>query len=83
MPAQLTRAQKRFFTKPNIGHLATLMKDGSPQSTPVWVDLEGERILVKTTDDQQKTANIHGIRVSPFRSSAATTRIKPATSGAE
>lgn len=58
MSAKLTAAHKRFFKKTNIGHLATLMEDGSPQVTPVWLDLEGETILVNTTDDQQKTANV-------------------------
>ncbi|MBM4404666.1 MAG: PPOX class F420-dependent oxidoreductase [Chloroflexi bacterium] len=58
MPAKLTAAHKRFFTQANIGHLATLMEDGSPQVTPVWLDLERNTILVNTTDEQQKTLNV-------------------------
>ena len=34
--------------RPNFAHLATLMPDGSPQSAPVWVTREGDRILVTT-----------------------------------
>ncbi|MGD0598991.1 MAG: pyridoxamine 5'-phosphate oxidase family protein, partial [Terriglobales bacterium] len=33
---------------PNFAHLATLMPDGSPQSAPVWVGREGDRILICT-----------------------------------
>lgn len=30
----------------NFGHLATLMRDGTPHVDPVWIDLEGDTILV-------------------------------------
>jgi PPOX class probable F420-dependent enzyme len=42
---------------PNFAHLATLMADGSPQVAPVWVDLEGERILVSTNEGSLKARN--------------------------
>jgi PPOX class probable F420-dependent enzyme len=41
----------------NFAHLATLMPDGSPQVAPVWVDLEGDRILVGTGDGSLKAKN--------------------------
>lgn len=41
----------------NFAHLATLMRDGSPQVAPVWVDLEGERILVSTGEGSLKAKN--------------------------
>lgn len=47
-----------LFEKPAIGHLATLMPDGSPQVTPVWVDFDGEFVLVNTAVGRQKTRNI-------------------------
>ena len=28
--------------------LSTLMPDGTPQVTPVWIDFDGENILVNT-----------------------------------
>ena len=28
---------RRLFDEPNFGHVSTLMPDGSPQATPVWV----------------------------------------------
>ena len=30
----------------NFGHVATLMRDGAPHVDPVWIDLEGDTILV-------------------------------------
>ncbi|MFQ5998597.1 MAG: PPOX class F420-dependent oxidoreductase [Candidatus Bathyarchaeia archaeon] len=42
----------------NIGHLATLMRDGSPQVTPVWVDREGDSILVNTLEGRVKPTNV-------------------------
>ena len=41
----------------NFAHLATLMPDGSPQVAPVWVDLEGDRILVGTGEGSLKARN--------------------------
>ena len=34
------------------------MKDGSPQVTPVWVDYDGEFILINTAKGRQKMNNI-------------------------
>ncbi len=39
-------------------HLSTLMPDGSPQSSPVWVDLEGDEILVNTALGRVKDRNM-------------------------
>jgi PPOX class probable F420-dependent enzyme len=43
----------------SYGHLATLMPDGSPQTTPVWVDHEDrEYVLVNTARGRQKERNV-------------------------
>jgi PPOX class probable F420-dependent enzyme len=41
----------------NFAHLATLMPDGSPQNAPVWVDLDGDRVLVCTGEGSLKARN--------------------------
>jgi PPOX class probable F420-dependent enzyme len=41
----------------NFAHLSTLMPDGSPQAASVWVDLEGDRILVGTGEGSLKAKN--------------------------
>src|SRR5574340_986168 len=47
-----------LFNKKAFGSLGTLMPDGSPQVTPVWVDREGDTILVNTAKGRQKDKNI-------------------------
>ena len=42
----------------NFGNLATVMKDGSPQVTPVWINREGDNILVNTAVGRTKQRNI-------------------------
>jgi PPOX class probable F420-dependent enzyme len=41
----------------NFAHLATLLPDGSPQNAPVWVDLDGDRIIVCTGEGSLKARN--------------------------
>ncbi|HEX2179281.1 MAG TPA: PPOX class F420-dependent oxidoreductase [Actinomycetota bacterium] len=54
----LSDEQKEFFRKPNFGHLATLEPDGSPQVTPVWIDVDDEHILINTAKGRKKVRNI-------------------------
>jgi anthraniloyl-CoA monooxygenase len=47
-----------LFDKPSIGHLSTLMPDGSPQVTPVWVDYDGHHVLVNSAAGRRKDLNM-------------------------
>jgi PPOX class probable F420-dependent enzyme len=47
-----------LFQKPSLGHLATLMPDGTPHVTPVWVDLDGGHVVVNSAAGRQKDANM-------------------------
>jgi hypothetical protein len=38
----LTDDVRKLLDEPNFAHLATLMPDGSPESAPVWVALDGD-----------------------------------------
>ena len=38
--------------------LATLMPDGQPQVTPVWVDYDGRHVLINTAEGRQKDKNL-------------------------
>ena len=49
---------KDLFSKRAFGHLATLMPDGSPQVTPIWVDFDGQHIIVNTARGRQKDRNL-------------------------
>lgn len=59
MAATLTDAQKALLTQgKNFAHLATVMPDGTPQVTPVWVDFDGEHVLINTAEGRQKVRNL-------------------------
>ena len=47
-----------LFTKKAFGSLATLMPDGQPQVTPVWLDFDGTHIIVNTAVGRQKDINL-------------------------
>ena len=49
-----------LFQKPALAHLATLMPDGTPQVTPVWIDFDGTHILINTAEGRRKTINMEG-----------------------
>ena len=50
----------KLFEEKNFAFLATLMKDGSPQVTPTWVDIDknNNTILVNTAKGRIKHRNI-------------------------
>lgn len=45
--------QKRIFAG-----LATVMPDGAPQVTPVWIDYDGENVVFNTAEGRQKDKNL-------------------------
>lgn len=47
-----------LFHKKAFAHLATSMPNGSPQVTPVWIDYDGEYLLVNTAKGRQKYRNV-------------------------
>lgn len=44
--AILTPAQRKLFEDKNLVTVATLGKDGTPRSTAIWVDLDGDDVLL-------------------------------------
>ncbi len=57
MSVALSPEVKQLIDRPNFAHLATLMPDGSPQSVPVWIGREGERLVVCTGENSLKAKN--------------------------
>ncbi|MGH1521528.1 MAG: PPOX class F420-dependent oxidoreductase [Nitrosopumilus sp.] len=47
-----------LFSAKNLVFIATLMKDGSPQLSPVWANIEDDHILVNTAEGRIKHKNI-------------------------
>jgi PPOX class probable F420-dependent enzyme len=47
-----------LFKKKAFASLATLMPDGGPQVTPVWVDYDGRHVVINTAEGRQKDKNL-------------------------
>lgn len=58
MAVPLSDGAKRIIDKLNLAHVATIMPDGSPQVSPVWVYRHGDDVMISTGVDRQKTRNI-------------------------
>lgn len=54
LPADLLALLK----EPSLAFIATTMADGSPQLTQVWVDTDGEHVLVNSVTTHVKVRNI-------------------------
>jgi PPOX class probable F420-dependent enzyme len=55
---QLSDTARSLLEGRNFGHLATLMPDGSPHVSPVWVDHDGTHVLVNTAEGRVKLRNV-------------------------
>jgi PPOX class probable F420-dependent enzyme len=49
---------RKIFEGKNFVFISSIMRDGSPQVTPTWVDIENGNILVNTAIDRIKHKNI-------------------------
>jgi PPOX class probable F420-dependent enzyme len=49
---------KDLFQKRAFASLATLMPDGRPQVTPVWIDFDGEHVIFNSAKGRQKDRNV-------------------------
>jgi PPOX class probable F420-dependent enzyme len=47
-----------LFQKKAFASLATVMPDGTPQVTPVWVDYDGGRVIVNSARGRRKDKNM-------------------------
>lgn len=55
---ELTRAQREFLENPYIGVATTLRPDGSPHSTPVWVDVDEDGVSFNTAWPRAKPRHL-------------------------
>jgi PPOX class probable F420-dependent enzyme len=56
--ATLSPAQQAFLKAPNFAVVATLGEDGSPQSTVVWIDTDGENVVFNTKRGRAKVDHL-------------------------
>lgn len=48
----------KLFEGRNLVFIATIMKDGSPQLSPVWADMEEGHVLINTAEGRIKHKNV-------------------------
>jgi PPOX class probable F420-dependent enzyme len=58
MAQSIPDAYRDLFEKRSFANLVTLMPDGSPQVTPVWVDFDGQYVLINSAKGRQKDRNM-------------------------
>ncbi|MGH9165646.1 MAG: PPOX class F420-dependent oxidoreductase [Acidimicrobiales bacterium] len=58
MTAPLSEDVLALLRKPLMAHVATVMPDGTPQSTPVWIDTDGTDVLFNTAKGRVKHRNL-------------------------
>ena len=58
MAVTIPNAFLDLFRKKAFAHLVTLMPDGSPQTSPVWCDLDGECVRINTERERLKFKNL-------------------------
>jgi PPOX class probable F420-dependent enzyme len=56
----IPEAFRDILDKKTLVHLATRGKDGNPQVSPVWIDREGDLIIVNSAKGRVKDRNMRG-----------------------
>ena len=46
------------FKKRSFAHLTTMMIDGSPHASPVWVDYDGKHVIINSAKGRVKDKNM-------------------------
>ena len=58
LPQAISPGFRKLLGEPAFCQLATLMPDGSPHITQVWVETDGEHVLINTVEGSQKEKNV-------------------------
>ncbi len=55
---QIPESHRDILDSKSFAHVATVDADGMPQVTPVWVEYDGEYILINSVQGRKKDRNI-------------------------
>ncbi|HET7391760.1 MAG TPA: PPOX class F420-dependent oxidoreductase [Nitrososphaeraceae archaeon] len=55
---EISQPVANIIKQRNFAFLATLSKDGSPQVTPTWIDIDDKTILINTAEGRIKQKNV-------------------------
>jgi PPOX class probable F420-dependent enzyme len=58
MALELTAAQKSLIDGKNFAHVATIFPSGAVQVNPVWVDRDGDRVVINSAEGRAKVTNL-------------------------
>ncbi|MBI3970571.1 MAG: PPOX class F420-dependent oxidoreductase [Chloroflexi bacterium] len=61
-PQPIPESHRDLFDKRAFAHIATLMPNGTPQVTPMWVMLQDGLVVVNSAKGRQKDRNMRGRR---------------------
>lgn len=56
--AAIPASARALLTSGRLGHLVTLNRDGSPQLTCIWTEVEGDEIVTAHLQASQKVKNV-------------------------
>lgn len=56
--AQSWESVRRYFERPTVAHVATLLPDGSPHTVPVWIGTEGDGLVFFSMAGSRKDRNL-------------------------
>ncbi len=58
MAVPIPETFRDLLDRPIVVALVTVMPDGQPQATPIWIDYDGSYVLVSTARGRQKDKNM-------------------------
>jgi PPOX class probable F420-dependent enzyme len=58
MPTSLSVKAKALVQRPVLANVATVDREGRPQLTPVWIDLENDDLVFNTAKGRAKFENL-------------------------
>ncbi len=56
--AKLSERAGQLLRDKNLAAVTTIRKDGSPHTTPVWIDWDGENVLFNTAEGRVKPRHL-------------------------
>lgn len=54
----LSERDRQILEAPNFASIATTKSDGAPHVSTVWIDLDGDDVLINTAEGLVKTENV-------------------------
>jgi PPOX class probable F420-dependent enzyme len=54
----LSDRDRRIIDAPNFASVATLLPDGSPHVSTIWIDRDGDDVVFNTAEGRVKTGNV-------------------------